>query len=443
MGPKIRRIIVKLLVVLSLIVAVGLGIRAVFNYTTGKKLGAYLAKMKAEGRPLSRSEFNLGCDDRENASPLFKAATEFIFLEESDKHLLTRLTDGLTWKPIHDEDRKKLEAIVQRCRRAIDLILEAAAKACFRSVDWKSPDSVLEGTYLVKMIQGGRLLAVDALLKAEDGKLEEAIDEILAGMRFCALCRDEPILITYLVSMATNRAMLLALNRIIAGKEVPAETLTKIIGELKPEAWRKAMARTFEVEGVGSVLETSARILRGEKIVGINSQFFHRAYNWIFRPVLKSEIVWAVGAWEEMAKAALLPYFENEGTRVRHEERRRSIPFFYRVNAVLFPHLSSVNLKEASIEALLDSGRIGLACKIYRLEHGRFPEKISDLVPGLLDKEPLDPFTGEPYFYRLKDNGFIIYSAGSNKKDDGGRSSKITQLIMEKDDDWAWRENWE
>jgi hypothetical protein len=62
-------------------------------------------------------------------------------------------------------------------------------------------------------------------------------------------------------------------------------------------------------------------------------------------------------------------------------------------------------------------------------------------VPGLLDKEPTDPFTGKPLIYRLQDGGVTIYSIGSNEKDDGGRGTyQTTQLIMEKDDDWAWSE---
>jgi hypothetical protein len=290
------------------------------------------------------------------------------------------------------------------------------------------------------MIQGIRLLAVDALLRAEAGRVEDAVDEVLAAMRFCGLCRDQPVLIGYLVAMANERTALSVLNRIISGRDVPVETLIKTMAELNPEVWRKAMARTFEVEGVTSVLDASLSAMRGERLGELNSPLPQRAYNWLFRPVLKSEIVWAVGAWEDMARAAVLPYFKNEEARMRNEERRRSIPFFYRVNAFLFPNLWSVNLKEASLEALLNSARIGLACKIYRLEHGRFPDKISDLVPGILDKEPLDPFTGRPFFYRPKEDGFVVYSAGSNKKDDGGRSSRITQLIMEEDDDWAWRE---
>ncbi len=64
------------------------------------------------------------------------------------------------------------------------------------------------------------------------------------------------------------------------------------------------------------------------------------------------------------------------------------------------------------------------------------------LVPGILTEVPIDPFTGKPLVYRREGEGFIVYSLGSNQKDDGGRStSMITQLVMDKDDDWSWRED--
>ncbi|MGB2906430.1 MAG: hypothetical protein WBB73_04985, partial [Candidatus Aminicenantaceae bacterium] len=93
------------------------------------------------------------------------------------------------------------------------------------------------------------------------------------------------------------------------------------------------------------------------------------------------------------------------------------------------------------LEAMIDTARIGLACKIYRNRHGKFPEAMNDLSPEILTEIPLDPFTGESLIYRKEGDGFIVYSVGSNLKDDGGRETlKITSLVMEKDDDWAWDE---
>jgi len=54
---------------------------------------------------------------------------------------------------------------------------------------------------------------------------------------------------------------------------------------------------------------------------------------------------------------------------------------------------------------------------------------------------PIDPFTGKPLVYRREGEGFIVYSLGTNQKDDGGRMTwEVTQLVADKDDDCTWRE---
>ena len=62
-------------------------------------------------------------------------------------------------------------------------------------------------------------------------------------------------------------------------------------------------------------------------------------------------------------------------------------------------------------------------------------------MPGELPREPVDPFTGKPFVYRVDKDGLLVYSLGSNEKDNGGRGAySIEQLVTPKDDDWAWRD---
>ena len=117
------------------------------------------------------------------------------------------------------------------------------------------------------------------------------------------------------------------------------------------------------------------------------------------------------------------------------------MPWYYRISGLLFADFQTVYLKEATLEAMMLTTKAGLACKIYKNQTGHYPENLDALVPGLMDAVPIDPFNGKPLIYRLQDGGVLIYSVGSNEKDDEGRGTyQITQLIMEKDDDWAWKE---
>ena len=74
MAAKAKRIVIKGLVVLIAVVTAVLLLRAILNYTTGKKLERYLAQAKAEGIPLSASNMLPDCPDADNGEHPWKAA---------------------------------------------------------------------------------------------------------------------------------------------------------------------------------------------------------------------------------------------------------------------------------------------------------------------------------------------------------------------------------
>lgn len=68
-----------------------------------------------------------------------------------------------------------------------------------------------------------------------------------------------------------------------------------------------------------------------------------------------------------------------------------------------------------------------LALRGYRLEHGAFPEKLTQLVPNYLSQLPTDGFgRGEPLRYKKQGDNFILWSIGPDKKDDGGKAIQGT-----------------
>src|SRR5262249_759529 len=92
----------------------------------------------------------------------------------------------------------------------------------------------------------------------------------------------------------------------------------------------------------------------------------------------------------------------------------------------IFPDL----LPNVTKQVLADDAVFNLLCVSaaayrYRAEPGRFPEGLKDLIPSFLPSLPPDPFGGPslpPFRYRLKPGGrtFLLYSVGSDMKDNGG-----------------------
>jgi len=61
-----------------------------------------------------------------------------------------------------------------------------------------------------------------------------------------------------------------------------------------------------------------------------------------------------------------------------------------------------------------------LAVRLFRMEKGRWPENLDELVPEYLENVPLDPFGLKPLRYKKREGKWIIYSIGPDGKDDGG-----------------------
>jgi hypothetical protein len=57
-------------------------------------------------------------------------------------------------------------------------------------------------------------------------------------------------------------------------------------------------------------------------------------------------------------------------------------------------------------------GRTALALKVYKIEHGKYPEELSGLVHSYLPKEYFSPSTGKKLNYSLKGTNFILSSDG-------------------------------
>jgi len=434
MAVKGKKILSWIGVCLLGLIALGLAVRAVFNYTAGIKVDRALSQLKSEGAPLTHQDLEPQCPDADNAAFAWKAAEALVQMDPERSLLQDATRDYFSGRPLDAARKDQLKKIIERQPRVISLVLEAAGKPCFKyENDWNKPFNELKNPDVVKMIQSIRLLGVGAVLMAEDGRVEEAVEQCLAGMRFVKSTLFHPTLINYLVAMANMKQLVICLQTIVSGRELPEALLSGILRELEVSPWREGLARSLKGERI-LTLEAA----RGQIAV---SGFGNRAFDWVFRPAYRSAVIWMLGAYGEYIKAASAHYFESLPVyeRLAWESKKNAVR--YKFIEVLFPGLQTVMFKEATVEAVLDAAGIGIACKIYKNVNGSFPENLDMLSPGFLKQIPPDPFTGKTFIYRSQDAGFIVYSLGSNLKDDGGRGTyMITQLVMEKDDDWSWKE---
>jgi hypothetical protein len=66
------------------------------------------------------------------------------------------------------------------------------------------------------------------------------------------------------------------------------------------------------------------------------------------------------------------------------------------------------------------------AIREFHEVEGRWPAALSEMVPQYFRTLPIDPFTGHGLLYQRTDDGFMLYSVGRDKTDNGGRFTKTT-----------------
>jgi hypothetical protein len=90
--------------------------------------------------------------------------------------------------------------------------------------------------------------------------------------------------------------------------------------------------------------------------------------------------------------------------------------------ALLMPALGSALSAEQRGVAQRDMAEMALALAAYRAAEGKYPPNLQLLVPRQLPKLPQDPWGTSAYRYQSTDDGFLLYSLGPNRQDDGGRT---------------------
>ena len=445
MKMKVGKVFIRVFLVLLVIIAAALVVRAALNYTEGRKLERTLADLKGRGIPLSVAELASPCPEESNAGRLWKAAEELLVFDKDDAKVINEANLAfIRGNPLEPGQTEAVARLIEKNRPAIELIVEAAEKPCFQYGDPKV-NAVERGMpKAVEMLRASRLLVFDAVLSADRGDVKRALERLRTGFRFASRVADEGPLIMGLVAVAQQKLFLYGLGRVAQGRTLGTELLLPLIQQFEPGLWKETLSKSIRGERV-FFLDAGRLMIGG----GHDQRAFlgktglgERLLLWLGRPLIKRDLIRGLLRYDEVEAQARRPFYETKDFREKYEKEIRTFPWHAVLSRIAVPEMSAALMKQSTLEALALTARAGLGCKVYKNQTGRYPEDLAALVPGILPEVLVDPFTGKPLIYRLEGNGFIVYSLGSNEKDDGGRMTyEITKLVMDKDDDWTWKES--
>lgn len=94
------------------------------------------------------------------------------------------------------------------------------------------------------------------------------------------------------------------------------------------------------------------------------------------------------------------------------------------MTALLMPAVvKSLDVDDAA-GVSLSMTQLAFMLAAHRSTNGAYPESLSELNLRSLSKLPLDLYADDDFRYELRGTGYILYSVGRNRKDDGGHEAE-------------------
>ena len=90
------------------------------------------------------------------------------------------------------------------------------------------------------------------------------------------------------------------------------------------------------------------------------------------------------------------------------------------LTGLLLPSLNSPDNAADRAVTRLELTCVAAALAVYRSANDAYPETLAALVPVCLDSMPIDLYSGKPFLYERRGDGYLLYSVFENEADDNG-----------------------
>jgi len=319
----------------------------------------------------------------------------------------------------------ELKAYIESNRHTFELVKQGANAETYKSLlnlhgdGWKTGITGLGGLRDIT-----RLMVLQGREIMKENNSSEALKLHAAGIRLGNDATKRGTLVDELVGVAISAVSQQELLRLLNAAEFSEQQLTELLSYLQilidSEAPFQGIFESEQVYIEAVLRQESAAhgLLPKENEVGLDESYINR-----------TDIV---DAWEEyiplikeLARISSLPYVQMDRELAKFDEQIKSYDSF---TQIIFPSVGNLHKKCYAIRAQRRGLYILTALKLYQARHQKYPDKLSDLVPDIIKEVPLDPFSGQPFIYKVNQDGTILlYSVGANLKDDNGTASKYNE----------------
>jgi cbb3-type cytochrome oxidase subunit 3 len=366
--------------------------------------------------------------DAENAAPLYLRLVEISkerSTEEAEaENQLLRVFLQSSERP--EALRQEMKIVLRRADSFLSLAEQAAElPSCDFARPWeKGSDVELVSEYRA-MRNAARLLAARAIVHKDDNQPERALQDIRTAVRIGRHASSDPVVLSLLIDcaikMIAHRAFVEVLKQ-QGDRPGLLQQASQIHQEFEPVP---QLRQAFAGEIIIGRASMEERRHSPEAIMALAQTYGIKATPKNDRQKQEMIDAWEsrlIDYWRRVDEALitasddlklqgdLLAQIQAEMQELRDQPG-------YEINAAFTPIFTNVSVKVMQCRAHNHLQSRLIALLRYRNSHGVFPDSLS-VVPSPEDNN--DPFTNQPLLYRKTSTGFLIYSVGKDRKDDGG-----------------------
>jgi hypothetical protein len=313
--------------------------------------------------------------------------------------------------------------------------------------------------YFSSLREVARLLVKHAELAAARGDYEEAVEDIIAGLRFSdALALDDSMFVQLIRHPIVGIVLTGAEESLGSGEILSDRTLVLLMDQAAHSAKQQHLPYVIAVDAMhGRELfdrsrrgdaapvralfdaydwgEKAGKGMRGEEyhperlqMHDVGRAVFVKFYTSpLARPWVDRDEQIYIEMYVKASRLACLPY--QDATSALNQLERESPQPLLQMAGITSSITGSLTSQANSI-ARLDMLRIGFSIERFFAKHGVYPQDLNEIASILGTGIPTDPFTGEPYRYTLNGDSFLLYSVGKDLEDDGGRHDYFTGDVV-------------
>jgi len=368
----------------------------------GRALDTAKADLRAAGEPLTWEEVLAAIEpipDAENSALVLQPHLASLSIwggKPAGEVVVKRLNADIGVRR-SDEMAKLMRICLTDNRVVLDALHKAAECPSGRWPLDSDPFVYNHGLeYVASIRSAARLLDVEAELRATEGDGHAAALSVRVLRRLAASLDGSPYLIGALVRFAVDGLSVDAAEGALGLTELPAEDLAMLRDEFAAEAQQLSLRVAARAERAGLLwLTTECRqMLAGE--IGAPKIVF-MLYS-IIPGITETDAIFGLKHMTELVELLKLPPRELLAAAELHSAKCERATegwkagVLHTMSSLVMPGLGQASKALVRAKLQLHVARTALAVEQFRLERGRWPEKLTDLVPDYLDAVPQDWF---------------------------------------------------